>query len=141
MRACELAKAGNENAVTAKRTKLSLDGVCMIPPGCYLIRTRFRGRSCKNWVYTDGNRQKDNVGEAYRSLYWSISGSWVRAHFHDAEGSGSDHIDHRAVIVNLLQDGLYGLQFSQISTAGLILHALQLVIESQLLVAVKVSHA
>jgi hypothetical protein len=37
-----------------------------------------------------------------------------------------------------LQNGLYGLQFGEISSPGLIFHLLQLVVESKFLVAVVV---
>ena len=72
-----------------------------------------------------------------RSLQATVSAVQARcSHLYDPAGPGADHVHDRTVVVNLLQDGLYSLQFDKISAPGLIFHALQLVIQSQLLVAV-----
>ena len=67
---------------------------------------------------------------------YSVSRSRAIAYFHDSLRPGPDHVDNRTVVVNLLENGPYGLQFDETPAAELILHLLQFVVERELLVAV-----
>ena len=62
-------------------------------------------------------------------------------HFHDPLSPGPDDVDDGLVIVDILQDGSHCAQLAEVSGAGLVLHALQLVAEGQFLVAVVVREA
>ena len=65
----------------------------------------------------------------------------VRGEVHDAEGAGADDVDHRAVIVDFLEHGLYGLQLREFAMARLLFHLFELVVERELLVTVEVGEA
>ena len=65
------------------------------------------------------------------------------AHVHDPLCSGPYDVHDGVVIVNLLQDWLYGLQFYEVAAPGFIFHALQLIVENgkEFLVTVVVNQA
>src|SRR5260370_360090 len=135
MRACEAARAGSAKSAQApavRRTMLNLERErfdMATPAGLpKSIRTRFRAGSCKTCVIA-------------RVLKASACRSRARRHFHDPLRPRPYHVDDGAVIMNLLQNRPYCLQFDEIAPPGLIFHTLQLVVEGELLVAMIVGEA
>src|SRR5579859_6298814 len=55
--------------------------------------------------------------------------------------AGAHHVDDGGVVVNLLQDGLYSLEFREIAATGLVFHTLQFIIQREFLVMMIESQA
>src|SRR5436309_14673662 len=99
----------------------------MVTPGKTItIRTRFFRQSCKSYDFS---------GWAW-PWSWpriSIAGVGGRIHVHNPEGAGADHVQYAGIVINLLQEGLYGLQFCKFAVSSLIFHMPEFVIKLELL--------
>src|SRR5579863_779691 len=71
----------------------------------------------------------------------SLAGRRGRSHPDEAESPGTVDVHNGVVVVNPLQDRLYGLQFNDFAAPGLIFHVRKLVIEGQLLKAMEIREA
>src|SRR5208283_1070079 len=143
MRACEPARAGSARSTQAaavRRTMLILesDSLDISNPqrSSLPIRARFGKNNCKNLC--PGGYRLAARGRGVAILNPSASWSRSRAHFHESLCPRPHHVEHRTVVVNFLQKRLYGLQFQEVTTLGLVFHVFQLVVEGKLLVAMVV---
>lgn len=64
-----------------------------------------------------------------------MCGGWDVPHVYDPLRSDPCDVHDGAVIMDLLQDGPYGLQFDELAKPRLIFHPLQLVVDGEFLVA------
>src|ERR1035438_4524909 len=153
MRACELARAGSARRAQAAKVRATMlnlererldiatskDRRCLLDHG-------FPGGSCKIWPLPYSSRYAGTGGphppagrqREARGDNRLAPRSRTRTHFHNPLRPCPHDVHHRAIVINLLQNRLHGLQFDEIPSPGLIFHALQLVIEGKLLVAMGV---
>ena len=131
MRACESAKDGtaSQHDKTARihgADNLRIDIWDLPRRPRYLIRTPFGPTGCQQIALRAENRRQN--------------ASWLHgpSSLNHPLGTGPDGIDHGCVSHNALQNRHYGGHFLEIIPAGHFLHALQLVVQRQLLIAMEI---
>ena len=70
-----------------------------------------------------------------------FSGGGRRSHIDESESPGPVDLQHCFIVGNLLQNGLYGLQFNDFSAFGLDFHLRKFIIEGQLLKTMEIGEA
>ena len=112
MRACESAKAGNDRRAADRKKNNTESWSEKLghgnPRGLFVLEHGFLPGSCKTWVYYVIDNSLCRSGGLA-----SMAGR-MRLHLHDPAGPGADYVYHGAVVVNLLQYGIYGLKLGEV---------------------------
>src|SRR5260370_15962540 len=119
MRACDAARAGSAKSAQAaavRRTVLNLDRESFDMATPRGLPWLLEHGSAPGVVKLEGSPRVLKP-LAYRSR--------AVAHLHDPLRPRPYHVDDGAIVVNLLQNPLYSLQFDEIPLPGLAFHALQ----------------